>query len=28
MHKPIKPGTLRGLLEQAGLSLEVFVEAL
>ena len=28
MHKPIIPGTLRGLLEQAGLSLEVFVEAL
>jgi len=28
MHKPIKPGTLRGLLDQAGLSLEEFVRAL
>lgn len=28
MHKPIKPGTLRGLLEQADLSLEAFIEAL
>lgn len=28
MHKPIKPGTLRGLLEQAGVSLEDFVGAL
>ncbi|MBL9176924.1 MAG: type II toxin-antitoxin system HicA family toxin [Verrucomicrobiaceae bacterium] len=27
-HKPVKPGTLRGMLEQAGLSLEEFVEAL
>lgn len=28
MHKPIKPGTLRGLLEQAGVPLEVFMGAL
>jgi predicted RNA binding protein YcfA (HicA-like mRNA interferase family) len=28
MHKPIKPGTLRGLLEQAGVPLEVFRGAL
>jgi len=27
-HKPVKPGTLRGMLEQAGVSLEEFVEAL
>lgn len=27
-HKPIKPGTLRGMLEQAGVSLEEFAEAL
>lgn len=27
-HKPIKPGTLRGMLEQAGVSIEEFVEAL
>jgi len=24
MHKPIKPGTLRGLIEQAGLTVEEF----
>jgi predicted RNA binding protein YcfA (HicA-like mRNA interferase family) len=28
MHKPIKPGTQRGLLEQADLSLEAFIEVL
>ncbi len=28
MHKPIKPGTLKGLIEQAGITLEAFVEAL
>lgn len=28
MHKPIKPGTLRGLLDQAGLSIKEFVRAL
>ena len=28
MHKPIKPGTLRGLIEQAGLTIETFREAL
>lgn len=28
MHKPIKPGTLKGLLEQAGVSLEEFVDQL
>jgi len=28
MHKPIKPGTLRGLLEQADVSLEAFIQAL
>jgi len=28
MHKPIKPGTLRGLLDQADLSVEEFVGAL
>jgi len=28
MHKPIKPGTLKGLIEQAGLTLEEFVHAL
>ncbi len=27
-HKPIKPGTLRGMLEQAGVTLEAFTEAL
>lgn len=25
-HKPLKPGTLKGLLDQAGLSAEEFVE--
>ena len=24
MHKPIKPGTLSGLIEQAGVSIEAF----
>ena len=24
MHKPIKPGTLAGLIEQAGVSIEAF----
>lgn len=28
MHKPIKPGTLLGLLEQAAVSLEVFLDQL
>ncbi len=28
MHKPIKPGTLKGLIEQAGLTVEQFVQAL
>lgn len=28
MHKPIKPGTLRGLVEQAGISMEEFIDAL
>ena len=28
MHRPIKPGTLKGLIEQAGLTLEQFAEAL
>jgi predicted RNA binding protein YcfA (HicA-like mRNA interferase family) len=27
-HKPIKPGTLRGMLDQAGVTLEAFIEAL
>ncbi len=27
-HKPIKPGTLRGLLDQAGVSLDEFIAAL
>lgn len=27
-HKPIKPGTLRGMLDQAGISLEEFTQAL
>ena len=25
MHKPIKPGTLKGLIEQAGVTVEHFV---
>lgn len=25
-HKPIKPGTLKGVIEQAGLTVEEFVE--
>jgi len=28
MHKPIKPGTLRGLIEQAGVDGETFGRAL
>ena len=28
MHRPIKPGTLKGIVEQAGLTLEAFVKAL
>lgn len=28
MHKPIKPGTLRGLIEQAGVDVETFGRAL
>ena len=28
MHKPIKPGTLRGLIDQAGVSVEAFRSAL
>ena len=27
-HKPLKPGTLKGVIEQAGLTLEQFVEQL
>lgn len=27
-HKPIKPGTLKGVIEQAGLTLEEFIEEL
>jgi predicted RNA binding protein YcfA (HicA-like mRNA interferase family) len=27
-HKPIKPGTLKGLMEQAGLTVEEFVALL
>lgn len=27
-HKPIKPGTLAGLIEQAGLTLKEFTDAL
>lgn len=25
MHRPIKPGTLKGLIEQAGLTVEEFI---
>ncbi len=25
-HKPLKPGTLKGILEQAGITLEEFLE--
>jgi predicted RNA binding protein YcfA (HicA-like mRNA interferase family) len=28
MHRPIKPGTLRGLIEQAGVTVETFCDAL
>lgn len=28
MHRPIKPGTLKGLIEQAGVTLEDFVAKL
>jgi predicted RNA binding protein YcfA (HicA-like mRNA interferase family) len=27
-HKPLKPGTLKGIVEQAGLTLEQFVKEL
>ncbi|MBI5385334.1 MAG: type II toxin-antitoxin system HicA family toxin [Verrucomicrobia bacterium] len=27
-HKPLKPGTLKGLIEQAGMTVEEFVEEL
>jgi predicted RNA binding protein YcfA (HicA-like mRNA interferase family) len=27
-HKPIKPGTLKGMIEQAGLTLEEFIALL
>jgi predicted RNA binding protein YcfA (HicA-like mRNA interferase family) len=27
-HKPIKPGTLKGVIEQAGLTVEVFLDHL
>ena len=27
-HKPLKPGTLKGIVEQSGLTLEEFVEEL
>jgi hypothetical protein len=27
-HQPIKPGTLRGLIEQAGVTVEAFCAAL
>lgn len=27
-HKPIKPGTLRGMLDQAGIPLDEFTQAL
>lgn len=27
-HKPLKPGTLKGVIEQAGLTLEEFAEQL
>ena len=27
-HKPLKPGTLKGVIEQAGLTLEVFIREL
>jgi predicted RNA binding protein YcfA (HicA-like mRNA interferase family) len=27
-HKPLKPGTLKGIIEQAGLTLEEFIENL
>ena len=27
-HKPLKPGTLRGMLDQAGVSLDEFTQAL
>ena len=28
MHRPIKPGTLKGLIEQAGLTVEAFIAEL
>jgi predicted RNA binding protein YcfA (HicA-like mRNA interferase family) len=27
-HKPLKPGTLKGIVEQAGLTLEEFIDQL
>jgi predicted RNA binding protein YcfA (HicA-like mRNA interferase family) len=27
-HRPIKPGTLKGLVDQAGLTMEAFASAL
>jgi predicted RNA binding protein YcfA (HicA-like mRNA interferase family) len=27
-HKPLKPGTLKGIIEQAGVTLETFVKQL
>ncbi len=27
-HKPLKPGTLKGVIEQAGLTLEEFINEL
>ena len=27
-HKPLKPGTLKGIMEQAGVTLETFIENL
>ena len=27
-HKPLKPGTLKGIIEQAGVTLEAFVDNL
>ena len=27
-HKPLKPGTLKGIIEQAGLNLEEFIDLL
>ena len=27
-HKPLKPGTLKGIIEQAGITVEMFVDQL